>query len=339
MWLAGIAAAIGVPSTLRHYTTDSGMLAGEALIWSILALTLALVLPGASYLAIVPAVVLVARAFIHAFTGFSHELGALIASALMSIVLLPAAVALYDGLGNPALPVIAAVVALAFSPVAFAIDERRIAGAALALALVFALASIALPDTTRERPKRVRLVHMTEGTLSRWISNAPTAKMRETAHFSRFRWPWAFSSVWEAPAPALNTAPVALDVVSDTQERGRRHRTLRLHSPRNASRVTLFFQTSATIESMKINGFTPPPRPAHYFELVANGWHRIALYGGSDATIELVTRGAAPINAVATDLTYGIPDFGRELARSRDASNAITSDDGDVTQTLVRKRL
>jgi len=339
MWFAGIAAAIGVPSTLRHYTTDSGMLAGEALIWSVLALTLALVLPGASYLAIVPAVVLVARAFIHAFTGFSHELGAFIASALMSIVLLPAAIGFYDGLGNPALPVIAAVVALAFSPVAFAIDERSIAAASFVLAIFFTFVSMALPDATHDRPKRVRIVHMTEGTLSRWIAGDPTNEMRKVAHFSRFMWPWAFGSSWEAAAPAINVPQVELNVISDTQQAGKRTRVIQLHSSRNASRVTLFFTTSATIESMKINGVTPPPRPAHYYELTTNGWHRIAIYGGSDATIELVTRGAAPIDAIASDMTYGIPDASRALAQARDASNAITSDDGDATQTLVRKRL
>ncbi|HJW92231.1 MAG TPA: M20/M25/M40 family metallo-hydrolase [Thermoanaerobaculia bacterium] len=340
MWLAGIAAAIGIPSTLRHYTTDSGMLAGEALIWSIAAMALALLLPGASYLAIVPAVVLVARAFIHAFTGFSHGAGAFIASALMSVVLLPAAIALYDGLGNPALPVIAAVVAMAFSPVAFAIDERSIAGAAFAGAIVFTLIAIALPDATHDRPHRVRIVHMTEGTLSRWVVGAPTSQMRNVAHFSHFMWPWAFGYAWETEAPAIANLPqVELNVLSDSTQRGRRIRVLQLHSPRNAARVTLFFHTNATIESMKINGIAPPPRPAHYYELVSNGWHRVALYGGSDATIELVTRGAAPINAVASDMTYGIPETGRALAQARDASNAITTDDGDTTQTLVRKRL
>jgi hypothetical protein len=340
MWLAGIAAAIGIPSTLRHYTTDSGMLAGEALIWSAAALTLALVLPGASYLAIVPAVVLVARAFIHAFTGFSHELGAFIASALMSIVLLPAAIALYDGLGNLVLPVIAAVVAMAFSPVAFAIDERSIAGVALAGAVVFALISITLPDATHDRPHRVRIVHMTEGTLSRWIVGSPTEAMRSTAHFSRFMWPWAFGYAWEAPAPAIPSIPqVELNVLSDTTLHGRRTRVVQLHSPRNASRVTLFFHTNGTVVSLKINGVAPPPRPEHFYELAGNGWHRVAIYGGADGTIEIVTRGGAAINAIASDLTYGIPDTGRALAQARDASNAIASDDGDATQTLVRKRL
>lgn len=340
MWLAGIAAAIGVPTSLRHYTTDSGMLAGEALIWSLLAVVLALVLPGASYLAIVPAVVLVARAFIHAFTGLSHELGALIASALISIAFLPAAIALYDGLGNPALPVIAAVVAMAFSPVAFAIDERRIAGVALTLAVVFTLVAIALPDASRERPRRIRITHMSEGTLSRWIANAATPEMEKIGHFSRFMWPWAFGVAWETPAPAIPGIPqVRLDVVSDTLQRGKRVRVLHLQSPRNASRVTLFFRTNGTIESTKINGVTPPPRPEHFYELTGNGWHRIAIYGGTEATIEIVTRGAAPIEAIATDLTYGIPEFGKSLAQARDASNAITTDDGDATQTLVRKRL
>jgi len=339
MWLAGIAAAIGIPSTLRQYTTDSGMLAGEALIWSVLALALALVLPGASYLAVVPAVVLVGRAFIHAFTGFSHELGALIASALISIVFLPAAIALYDGLGNPALPVIAAVVAMAFSPVAFAIDERRIAGFALVLAVVFTFVAIALPDTTHDRPRRIRIAHMTEGAMSRWITGTTTEEMRKVAHFSRFTWPWASSSAWEAPAPAVSIPAVELNVLSETLQAGKRTRVLQLHSPRNASRVTLFLRTTATVDSVKINGVTPPPRPAHYYELASNGWRRIAIYGGGDATIELVTRGAAPIEAIATDLTYGIPPAGSALVKAREASDAITSDDGDVTQTLIRKRL
>jgi len=339
MWLAGVAAAIGVPSTLRRFTTDSGILAGEALVFSILAVALSVALPGASYLMVVPAVVLTARAYIHAFSGLSHETGALISSALVSIALLPLAIALYDGLGNPALPVIAVVVALAFSPVAFAIDERRIAAVALAFALVLSLVSLALPDKTRERPRRIRVVHMTEGAMSRWIVGTPTEAMRKVAHFSRFAWPWSFGSSWEAPAPVLEIAQVQLNVVSDTQERGRRRRVVQLHSQRNAPRVTLFFRTSATIESMKINGVAPAPRPEHYYELTANGWHRIAIYGGGDATIELVTRGAAPINAIASDLTYGLPEFARPLVQARDASNAITSDDGDATQTLVRKKL
>ncbi len=340
MFLTGIAAAIGIPSTLRRYTSDSGMLAGEAIVWSLLSLALGFALPGASYVAVVPAFVLVIRAYIHAFTGLSHETGALITSGLISIVLLPMAFLFYDGLGNAALPGIAVIVALAFSPVAFAIDEHKPAMIALAGAIALTGIALMLPDTSAARPRRIVIAHITEGTLSRWTTNAATPTMREIAHFSRFRWPWAAGySVWEAPAPALQIPQVQLTIAGDTREKGKRTLVLQLHSLRNAPRLVMFMRTAATIERIAINGVTPPPRPEHYYELVDAGWQRIAMYGSSDATIEIVTRGAAPINVIATDTTYELPAAGAELARARNASNAITSHEGDLTQTLIRKTL
>ncbi len=340
MFLAGIAAAIAIPSTLRRFTTDSGMLAGEALVWSALSLALPFVLPGASYIGVVPALVLVVRAYIHTFTGLSHEVGALITSALISIVLLPMAFLIYDGLGNPALPVIAAVVALAFSPVAFAIDEYQPAMIAITGAVVLALLSLVLPGANAARPRRIVIAHISEGSHSRWTANEATPAMRKIATFSRFRWPWAAAyTSWEASAPALQIPQIQLNVVSDTRKEGKRSLVLQLHSNRNASRLAMFFRSEATIDRVSINGVTPPPRPEHFYELVDPGWQRIATHGGNDAVVEILARGSAPISIVATDTTYELPPAGSSLARARDESNAITSHEGDVTQTLVRKTL
>jgi Peptidase family M28 len=339
MWLTGLAAAVFVPSTLRRWTTGSGMLAGQALVWSLLAIVLALVLPGGSYLAIVPALVLDALAFVHAFTQLPHEVSALIASFAISIPFFTSALVLYDGLGNVALPIIAACVAMALAVMAMTFESRPLAGVAIALAVVLALLSLGHPDSSRMRPRAITLAHVTEGNVSRWLTDATTEPMRRVTTFSRFVWPWSSVASWEAPAaPVAGLAPVQLDVVRDTRA-GKRTLAVRVHSQRGARRVVLRFRTTATVAALRINGVTPPPPPPHFYGGQQNGWRRMALEGGGDATFEITTRGAAPIDLVASDVTFGIPDSGRLLAHARDASDAITANDGDVTITIARKRV
>jgi hypothetical protein len=60
--------------------------------------------------------------------------------------------------------------------------------------------------------------------------------------------------------------------------------------------------------------------------------------GASDAVVELVLRDTAPIDAYAIDTSYGLPPAGATLARARDASLAVPTDDGDVSTTLRRVR-
>jgi len=44
-------------------------------------------------------------------------------------------------------------------------------------------------------------------------------------------------------------------------------------------------------------------------------------------------REVAPIEAIATDATFGLPPEGSALAQARDGSTAVTSQEGDLTLT------
>ena len=52
--------------------------------------------------------------------------------------------------------------------------------------------------------------------------------------------------------------------------------------------------------------------------------------------VELQVRGA--VDAVASDLTFGLPAAGAPLVAAREAAHAFTTQDGDVTITRARGR-
>ena len=54
-WLVGLLVSIVIAQRLAAYAGVSGLFFGQALCWSAIAIALAIVLPGGSYLAIVPA--------------------------------------------------------------------------------------------------------------------------------------------------------------------------------------------------------------------------------------------------------------------------------------------
>ena len=88
-----------------------------------------------------------------------------------------------------------------------------------------------------------------------------------------------------------------------------------------------------------IDGVVPPARTARYVDYLAPGWHRVAVRGANEARIDLVLRDAAPIDAIVSDSSYGLPSEGTALARARTASTAVPSDDGDLTITTRRAKL
>ena len=82
--------------------------------------------------------------------------------------------------------------------------------------------------------------------------------------------------------------------------------------------------------ALRINGVTPPSRPGRRRGFLAPGWHRL-IVRGSTAHVELTLRGAAPVEAVLIDTSFGLPASADALIRARDASGAVPVHDGDVT--------
>lgn len=322
VWLTGIAAAL-IPWRGKTHPL------GYAMVWHAAAIVLAITLPGPSYLFLVPAIVMSICAIARA-SVVATSVGASVASALL---LLPVAVMLYTALGGMALPIIAVLVALVTMLASPAIANGRAAAIAFALAIACALVSIATPKSTPERPFRLTLSWLDDASQPQpvWLASYLTAPMRAAAQFGDAPAgiaPWNPSPArYAAPAPKINVPRVELT---------RTGNTLHLRSPRNAERVTLAFRSSATVRGIRINGVAPPPRPARFREWTAPGWH-FAMVHGPAMDLEIATDANATIEAVASDVSSGLPAGGEVLARARNASNAVPSHEGDVT--ITRRKL
>ena len=60
---------------------------------------------------------------------------------------------------------------------------------------------------------------------------------------------------------------------------------------------------------------------------------------GGEAEIEIVVRGTKPIDIVAMDYSFGLPESSAALVQARNAADAVTSDEGDVTIAMRKTKL
>ena len=313
MWLAGIAAAVLAAALVRKRSQPLAMLYGIAIVWHMIGIALALTIPGAAFLFVVPAAVVSLCAVARA----QETLTSAIASSAAALLLFPIALVLYDALGGPMLVAIAIVIGVFATLFAPLFANGRLGLAIAVLAIGCAIGALLQPTYTSARPQRVSLSHVDDGT-PRWI--APT---RIAPHFREYADEFR-GDVFSAPAP-----PVAPRVEMTATREGERL-VVRVRSARNANRVMLLLEGDATV--MSVNGVKPPPRPARFRSRRSGG--RASANGVSEMIVECRVRG--PIEAVASDLTFGLPAAGAPLVAARNASTAIPIQDGDVTITRSR---
>lgn len=341
-WLVGLLVAIVIAQRLAAYAGVSGLFFGQALCWSAIAIALAIVLPGGSYLAIIPAM----ACAICALLRLDEGVAAIISASIAAILVFPFGFALYDALGRPILPVIAVLIALAattFAPFLTAVAALRrplIASIGPAIVACIAMALI-VPTFEPNSPRHVNIEYVDDGVGPRWQTDVLLPEIAHAAHFTEvpqktYEWTVPPSRAYLAAAPELAIAPAEVQIVRDTRQGGR-HLTLHIHSNRNAPRISLIFH-APSFKSLRVNGITPPPM-ARFRGGLAPGWHRVAIRGASDATIDIDLTRDEPIDAIIIDGSYGLPGGGAALAHARDSSMAIPVQEGDLTTTLRRMRI
>ena len=341
-WLVGLLTAITVAQQLAAHAGINGLFFGQALCWSAIAIALAIVLPGGSYLAIVPAMACATCALLRVNEGIA----AIICAAVAAILVFPFGFALYDALGRPILPVIAVLIALAattFAPFLAAVAALRrplIASIAAAIVACVAMALI-VPAYEANSPRHINIEYVDDGVGPRWQTDVLRPEIANAAHFTEvpqktYEWTVPPSRAYLAAAPELAIPPAEVQIVRDVRQSGR-HLTLRIHSNRNAPRVSLIFH-APSFAALRVNGITPPPM-TRFRGGLAPGWHRVAIRGASEATVDIDMTRDEPIDAVIIDGSYGLPFAGAALAHARDASIAVAVNDGDLTTTLRRLKL
>jgi hypothetical protein len=346
-WLLGIAAALAAAAVARRRASFDAVFAGHAVAWNAVAVVVAMRLPGAAYLAVVPGAVMAVAAVVRATLRAGDALASLASLAGAAIVFLPFALVVYDALGPGSLALIATMLALVATTFARLVSETapRLVPACVALAVVLGAIAAIVPNRSASHPRQLSLAHVTDGDTgaATWQVDSPTPEVRAAARFEptpRAVAPWygALGTADVAPAPAAANPPPTVTVVAAAGVAGDGTRlvTIDVASARGAPRVAIAWHTSAQTVAVRINGVTPPPKPARWNRYLAPGWNRVQVRGSS-AHVEITLRGAAPAEAVVSDTSFGLPAAGAPLGAVRDASGAVPVRDGDVT--VVERRV
>ncbi|MEK6372790.1 MAG: M20/M25/M40 family metallo-hydrolase [Acidobacteriota bacterium] len=347
MWLIGIGIPIAIARRFHEHAKFDGLYLGQAICWSVIGIVLTLVLPGASYLAVILAMTCALLGVVRATVGADKAVVSILTAGVAAVLFFPLAVTLYDALGRPSLPVIATVVALVtttFAPmIATAPPLRRALGSAfIVTTIVFVTIANFVPPYTSDSPRHINLRYYQDGP-PRWLADSVTPQMARAVNFEvvrprMFEWLASPPAPYVAAAPPLGAPPPEFRVVSDEGGGGRRKLTLHIRSARNAARVGILFRTPALL-SLRVNGVTPPPPSQRFRNFLAPQWHQASVRGASEALVEITLGRDAPIDAVISDTTYGLPPSGAALAGARDASLAVPVQDGDTTTVVRRLRI
>ena len=343
-----------------------GLWYSGSLLCALLALPLARWLPGASYLALLPALAALlallpalrggaagqlARAAVDRLSA--TEWAAPAACALTFVLVLPIATPLFSALGADGLPLLTLLLIYGSFGVAalVAIIERplqRLLLAAAALCTLSGLAAAALlPRYSPEFPQRLNLRYELDADSQRaqWVadplSSPVPAPLLHAAAFARSAPPAASWNryTWLAPAATLPLAAPGLTLISI--ERGaaqRLHYRIRVASARGAPVLTLQFPPEAQLRSVSVEGAAPAelnvtPRRLNH------GWSQLRLTSMPPEGQQLSFDAGMPAFELRLqDESFGLPASGSALQLARPAA-AVPWQDGDVTIVTRSYRL
>jgi hypothetical protein len=320
MWLCGIAAALLACAAFNRKDDVCGMLYGIGIVWHTIGIALALTLPGAAYLFIVPAVAVTICAWVKADETTTSAVSATIAA----ILFFQFGVVLYDALGSAMMAAVAVLIGAFSTLVAPLFARYRNGFAAAALAIAATLIVVAQPAYTKEKPRAFPLTYIDDARAKQpyWVMwDVPEGMPVKFAKAEATLTPWNAGSMLAAPAPAQ-----PLPRVTVSGQRNGNIVTVRVRSPRKADRLTLFAH-GGTVR--RVNGVAPPPGRGRMRS--NRGWGITAASGVEEMVVELVANG--PVEAAASDITFGVAPSAAPLLRARAAANGSTIQDGDTTIT------
>lgn len=321
MWLTGLAAAFFAAALFHKRAQARPMLYGVAIVWHMIGIALAVQLPGAAFLVIVPAFFVA----LCALFDMSETVTAAIAATVAAVLIFPMGVMLYDALGGQMMAAIAILIGLLATLFAPLWARARNGVIAIVLALVCAIAAMLQPAYDAARPRRMSLAHIDDPS-PRWFVSELTPQLEAAAKFAP-----ATDAVrgrgFAAPAPR-SAARVTM-----TATRSGATLTVRLRSSRGGNRLSLSLK-GADVKLLRVNGVVPAPRAARFRDRNPRGWQSAVANGVSEMVVECTARGR--VEAIGSDLTFGLPAAGAALREARAASTAIPVQDGDVTITRVQ---
>ncbi|HEX2789765.1 MAG TPA: M28 family peptidase [Steroidobacteraceae bacterium] len=331
-----------------------GLLCSGTLLCALLAVALAGWLPGASYLALLPALAALLGLMPAMRSGHSSsaESAALVACLVCFVLVLPLALPLYGALGGDGLPLLTLLLIYSSSGLAalVAVAARHlqrmlIAATALFLGAALIVAAL-LPRYSTDSPQRLNLqYYLDAGTQqAQWIADPlagalPAALLQAAAFTINAQSPAAGGvPAWVAAAPPLPLPAPQLSVLSSVPSGAQQHYRIHIASARAAPVIALAFAPEARVTALQLMVGATLAAPATPRRL-RSGWSRLRLFGVPPQGLELsFDASASAFGLQLMDESYGLPPQGQSLQLARPAT-AVASQDGDVTRVTNPYRL
>jgi hypothetical protein len=349
-----------IGSGLQRRAGFWGLWCAGTLWYALLGLVLARWLPGASYLALLPALAgllalmpaLRPATFVRASWLTSAELAGVAVCVVSFVLALPIVLPLYCALGGEGLPLLT--VLLIYSGFALAAllasagshVRRRLIMATALCAAAGLIGAALLPRYSPESPQRLNLSYAFDADTQRahWLAEPASgelpARLRRAAPFmpraqGLFAWR---APLWAADAPSLALPAPQLSLLTTVLDAPRVHYRIHVGSVRAASVLDLVFPPEAQLQSVQLENDAGPALAAAPRRM-AGGWWQLRLFGVPPAGQDL-SFDAAPsaFELTLLDESPGLPPQGADLQRSRQPL-AVPSQDGDVTIAIRRYRL
>jgi hypothetical protein len=339
-----------------------GLSCAGTLLCALLAVALARWLPGASYLALLPALAALlallallavlalmpaARSDHPSSAGFV----ALLPCVVSFVLALPLALPLYSALGGDGLPLLALLLIyssfglMALVAVAgHGLQRMLIAVTGLCFAAALIVATL-LPRYSSDSPQRLNLEYQLDADTQRaqWIADplpgSLPASLRQAAPFVRSaQSPLAGGvSAWATVAPILAMPGPRLAIVSNERSGMRSHFRVHVSSSRAAPIIALAYAPEAQVTALQLTAGAGPV--AAMPRRLRNGWSRLRLFGVPPEGVDLsFDASASAFDVQLMDESYGLPPQAEFLRQAR-ARAAVPSQDGDVTLVTSAYRL
>ena len=167
MWLAGAASAFAASAPASRSLNRRDLFLGVAMAWHIVAVALAIAVPGVAFLFIIPALAMA----ICSLARFDVNVSALIAASVAAVLFFPVASMIYTALAKTSLVGTAVVITLIAT--LFVSGSRWLAIGTFAAALVAAGATNFFPIYSELQPKRSPLTHeLKSPTVELWAARS-----------------------------------------------------------------------------------------------------------------------------------------------------------------------
>jgi len=336
-----------------------GTWAGVWTWWALAAVVTALLAPGASYVALIPAgvAVLAGLPFIFRRTeqfwsaaGRSFtELPVTLPLAAAALVGFAPVLLLYDALGNRALVLIAVVVGLLLTPALPlctgierlpVLRKLGICAVPIAVTALAAFASTIVPAYSAKSPERMNMRYWLDADsgASQWIVQPASGHLREAVRVAaafhgleRGPFPWDTNSAFVAEAPRLDLAAPTFTILESSAMGGERGYSTLLRSERGAPDAIVLFSPGADAQSVEIEGHPVQAESGRGLPSF-NGWtaYECVTMPTEGVLISFTLPIGKSVEVYVVDRSYGLPADGTFLLKARPLT-ATPSQDGDVT--------